>query len=157
MSIARLTGGSSLHACRPVTNTGNISFANDSQRSGRTLMKHLQLQSSLWATPLYTTSCRKNTASPGSRETMTCGSISCQSTENAVLGSESYAGILTLLLTSVSGSRTTVQASCRHRLRDAIRAYSEAWLNLQSLGDKTSARKLGMDGNRICMQGRICS
>jgi hypothetical protein len=40
---------------------------------------------------------------------------------------------------AVSRSCSTVQANRRRRLRDATRDYTEAWLNLKSLGGKTPA------------------
>jgi hypothetical protein len=71
---------------------------------------------------------------------MTSGYISCQSIENAVLGSESPAAFLAPLLPAVLRSRSTVQASRRHRLRDAT------WLNLKPLGGRTPAGKHVLDG-----------
>jgi hypothetical protein len=102
-------------------------------------MQHLSLQSSLQAHALCTTSCQKNTASRGSRETVTCGYRSCRSMreqENTVLGSESSAGFLEPLLTCRVVFRNVVQACRHHRLRDATKAYSKAWLNLKSLEGK---------------------
>jgi hypothetical protein len=151
-SFARLPGESSLHGCRPVTNTGNIAFSIDSQHSGRTLTKHLIVSSFLAGHPAIHKVLPEDQGSPGFRETMTC-TISCQSIENAGVGSDSSAGFLAPLLTRrvafVARFRRVVATAC-------AMAYSEAWLNLKSLGGKTPAGKHELDGSRICMQGRIC-
>jgi hypothetical protein len=74
----------------------------------RTLGIYFKLLSAFWphadekyvfaVFPSCIRSCQKNAASPGSRETLTCGYKSCRSIGNVVLGSESSAGVLAPLL-----------------------------------------------------------
>jgi hypothetical protein len=117
-----------MYAASPVMSTGSIASSNDSQHSGRTAdEKPVNTVVPLGQPAMQNALPEKH----GTAGLQSDNDVQVHVTSNR---RERRLGISVFCrlpgAPAVSPSRRTVQASCRHRLRDGTGTYSDAWLNI---------------------------